>query len=383
MEIVVNLAPLYGHLTGIGYYTLGILRALTKRSEIRSIYGLTMSGVSKLESGIYLNHAPEKDDLIFNLRMVLGYLPYALGFIHFFQGLHLSRLDSKVIYWEPSYILIPYKGPKVVTIHDLSHLKCPRWHPPERRRWLRKNLEKSLKSADFVFVISESIKKEILESYSIDKPIEIIYPGIDDLFYRQSRKDVYTQRLKKFGLKWKRYLLYVGTLEPRKNLERLLFAFISLPRELRSRFPLIIVGAQGWASHSLKGKIERLARDGEVRWLGYISRYDLKALYAGAKIFVYPSLYEGFGMPVIEAMACGTPVLTSDRPALRESAGEAAYFIDPESIDSIREGLRTLLREESLVLKLKKTGLSWSSQFRWDSSAIKFISCLKKIANQL
>ncbi|MCZ6908285.1 MAG: glycosyltransferase family 1 protein [Rickettsia endosymbiont of Ixodes persulcatus] len=205
------------------------------------------------------------------------------------------------IYHEPCYILRPYSGIKICNVHDLSHIYYIECHPRERVKFLFKYLPKSIKEADHLITGSHFMRNEIINYFRISpEKITTIYHGVSKIFRPRQFVEI-AHILARYGLLEKSYLLSVGTLEPRKNLERLIQAFNLLPERQRKKFPLVLVGMKGWGTHRLMKLINQLIRKEELYCLGYVSSDDLPYLYSGAYGFVYVSLYEGFGLPLLEA----------------------------------------------------------------------------------
>ena len=173
----------------------------------------------------------------------------------------------------------------------------------------------------------------------------------------------------RFGLQFDGYCLCSGTIEPRKNIGRLLDAYESLPIAIRSRWPLVLCGFAGWKSELLHERIADLERQGSIRYLGYISDTDLPLLYAGARAFIYPSLYEGFGLPVLEAMAAGVPIVYSDAASIPEVAGNAGIMVNPQDTRALANSIAEILENESSRTKLIQAGLQRASRFSWEHCA--------------
>jgi glycosyltransferase involved in cell wall biosynthesis len=269
------------------------------------------------------------------------------------------------LYHAPNFLPLNFSGPTVVTVHDLSFLRYPTAHPAERVRVLTNRLPKVLERAQFVFVDSEFVRREVLQTYALppDKVITT-YMGVSDEFQAMSESAA-RPVLERRGLKYGKYVLSVGTLEPRKNLAGTLEAYAMLPPAVRESYPLAVVGMSGWNSEELSDRLAALCARGEVRPLGYVADADLAALYAGAAVFVYPSIYEGFGLPVLEALACGAPVVTSNRSSLDEIAGNCAAKVDPEDHAAISAALHRALEDRQSVRAESERRVQWARSFTW------------------
>ncbi len=205
--------------------------------------------------------------------------------------------------------------------------------------------------------------------------IEVIYPGIAEPYFQTSSSDARTAA-GKFGLV-RPYILFVGTIEPRKNLDVLLDAYGQLPKALGAEFDLVIAGPAGWAAPHTLARLRSGAPG--VRYLGYVPEKDLPGLTAGASVFVYPSLYEGFGLPVAQAMAAGAPVITSDISSMPEVAGGAAVLVDPRSVSEVRAAITRLLLSPETRDELRNQGLARARRFTWDAYAQKSLVFFRRI----
>jgi alpha-1,3-rhamnosyl/mannosyltransferase len=281
----------------------------------------------------------------------------------------LRRVRGKLkeaLYHEPNYVLVPFNGPCVVTVHDLSHIHYPQYHPVERVRHMDKRLPASLARASRVITVSDFVRREVITMLDV-KPEKVctVYNGIDTVFHPRSQEELQPV-LERYGLTGSRYLLAVTTLEPRKNLVSLCAAFSRLSDRLKRNHPLIVVGAKGWRTEGIEQAMAPLLQKGEMRWIGYVPADDLPILYAGAHAFVFPSIYEGFGFPPLEAMASGVPVLTSASSALAEVAGDAALLVNPEDIGQLSDGLSRLLTDEEFRKRARAKGLLRAALFTWE-----------------
>ena len=188
--------------------------------------------------------------------------------------------------------------------------------------------------------------------------------------------------LRRHALVADHYLLAIGTLEPRKNLISALKAYSLLSDNLRDRYPLVIGGMRGWLTDDLDRAIDPMIRKGQVRLLGFVPDSDLNALYSGARAFIYPSLYEGFGLPPLEAMASGTPVITSNRASLPEVVGDAGIQVEPLDIDQLSQAMQLLLEDDNLHRVLQQRGLERASRFTWEDTALKTYEVFRSVAGQ-
>jgi alpha-1,3-rhamnosyl/mannosyltransferase len=247
------------------------------------------------------------------------------------------------------------------TIHDLTCWLMPELHTQANVRADRTFAEKILRRADGLIAVSENTRQDAMKLLGIaPEKIETIYSGVADEYFNARP----SQRAKP-------YVLYVGTIEPRKNLNVLLDAW----KLLRTDFELVIAGPEGWGSEPTLARIRQ-----EATYLGYVPEADLPGLVAGATVFVYPSLYEGFGFPVVQAMAAGVPVVTSNTSCLPEIAGDAAVLVDPRSPSEIANGLTRLLDSESTRAQLMERGRKRAEIFRWETCAERSLAFFRRIA---
>jgi len=251
----------------------------------------------------------------------------------------------------------PPKSAKITaTIHDLTTRLMPELHTPDNIAADQNFTDHVLKRADRIIAVSENTKNDAVRLAGLDpERIHVIYSGVPEVYFGAQPRP--TERP---------YVLFIGTIEPRKNLDTLLDAWQAL--KLRSDFDLVIAGARGWSSAKTLARI--IGMPG-VRYLGYVPEDELPGLTAGATAFVYPSLYEGFGFPVAQAMAAGVPVITSNTSCLPEIAGDAALLVDPCSPDEIRSALENLLTSPSRQQQLRTAATERAKQFRWEACARK------------
>jgi alpha-1,3-rhamnosyl/mannosyltransferase len=258
------------------------------------------------------------------------------------------------------------RAKRVVTFHDLTVLLFPQWHPAKRLREMRSGLPVSAAVADRIIAVSQATKDDVVKHLAVDPARVAVVPLAVDASFRPLPPAEVKTALAPLGLAPGEYWLFLGTREPRKNLGRLLDAVVALGADVGT---LVLAGADGWGTDELRPRIAELARPGRVRPLGYVAEALRPALLAGARVFVYPSLYEGFGLPPLEAMACGTPVITSNVSALPETVGDAALLIDPLDVDALADAIRRLWDDEGLRADLRARGLMRAREFSWERTA--------------
>lgn len=256
----------------------------------------------------------------------------------------------------------------IVTIHDISFEFFPEYFNPLQRARMRMLIPPSGKRANHVITISEFSRRQLIETYCLkEEKVSVTYLGVADTF-RCMRLDEADAALTRFGLAMP-YILGVGNVQPRKNLTRLIRAFAYARRKRNIPHQLVLVGQMAWKGREIMAEIERLGIADAVKITGYVSDEELVALYNRADVFVYPSLYEGFGLPILEAMACGAPVVTSHAASMPEVAGDAALLVDPLSESDIATAILRLIDGPQLSATLRRKGLQQSGRFRWKAVA--------------
>ncbi|MGD0201938.1 MAG: glycosyltransferase family 1 protein [Bryobacteraceae bacterium] len=263
------------------------------------------------------------------------------------------------------------------TVHDMTCWLTPEFHAPANvavTRWFGEHI---MKRADGIIAVSENTRRDVLRILDLEPArVQVIHPGVPDAYFDVTAAEVHAVR-QALGLA-RPYVLFVGTIEPRKNVPGLLDAWAELSPDCREEYELVIAGPAGWAE---RGTLQRLrAATSGVRYLGYLEEARLPGLTAGAALLAYPSFYEGFGLPVAQAMAAGVPVLTSNLSSLPEVAGDAALLVDPNSTAEIRGALEKLLTSPSLRERLGGAGRRRAREFHWDAVARESLAWLRGIA---
>ncbi len=366
MRIAYDGVPLVGHRFGIGHYTDQLIRAVARadphtRSVVVGPWPVNpLRPVPALSFGAANVDVPRPalpGRLRRRLREVLG-MPATL-----------EALVGPVDVFHATNFLLTHpveRAKRVVTFHDLTVLLFPQWHPARRLREMRVGLPVSAAVADRIIAVSQATKDDVVKHLAVDPARVTVVPlAVDDSFRPLPRPEI-EAALATLGLVPGGYWLFLGTREPRKNLGRLLDAVIAAGDEVG---PLVLAGADGWGTDDLRPRIAGLARQGRVRSLGYVPAALRPPLLCGARVFVYPSLYEGFGFPVAQAMAAGAPVITSDISALPEVAGGAARLIEPRSQAALRDAMQELATSPANRARLTDLGRVNARRFSWAECA--------------
>lgn len=269
--------------------------------------------------------------------------------------------------------------PLVVTFYDLHILKSPNDYNPWLRSYCKFMLPKIAKTADKIITISEFSKKDIVDTFSLrPEKVEVTYCGIDERYRVVSDMTLKNSARNKYGLQ-KKFILYIGAIQPRKNIPLLLKAYSRLLKEGFFDFDLVFAGGMGWKNRNIFLLIGELGIKERVKFIGYVPEDELPFLYDLAEFMVYPSFSEGFGMPVLEAMACGCPVITSNTSSLPEVVGDAGIMVDPHNIQELEDAIRRVVKDSNLRREMKKKGLERAKIFSWEKCAKETLQVYKKV----
>jgi glycosyltransferase involved in cell wall biosynthesis len=353
MRIAVDARKLHDY--GIGTYVRNLLKQLGRQDQANEYVLICRP-----------EHAGLAADLGSNFTEVLdGSKPYSMAEqVSIPMDLRRHRID---LFHEPHYVLPPLVPcAAVVTIHDCIHLRFPQYLPNKlAHAYARTFLWTATHQANRIITVSEASKRDILQYFSIPpEKIEVIYNGIDDRFWVPPSEDDIERVRQRYQLT-DEFVLYAGNIRPHKNLERLIDAFQLLRRAGLDHLKLLIIGDEISKYATLRRAVHRHKLHKHVRFLGFVPDQTLAALYRLAAVFVFPSLYEGFGLPPLEAMASGTPVVTSNVSSLPEVAGGAALLVDPYDPEAIAGAVRMVLTDQTLREDLRRRGLARAREFSW------------------
>ena len=279
-----------------------------------------------------------------------------------------------------NYFLPPF-AEGLITVHDLSVFKYPETHPVDRLRAFDQEFQQSLRRAKHIITDTETVRAELIADFNVaPETVTAVHLGVESRFRQQSAESI-RGILAPLHLQPKGYGLCVSTLEPRKKISELLSAWRRLSPKLRTLYPLVLAGGAGWLNEQLRADIDNGIAEGWLRHLGFVNEEVLPALYAGARVFVYPSIYEGFGLPPLEAMASGTPVVVASHSCLPEVCGDGARYVDPEDPHEMLSCLSNSLSDEDWQMEAAQRGLMRARSYTWDRCVEETVAVYRKVAN--
>jgi alpha-1,3-rhamnosyl/mannosyltransferase len=381
VKLIFAVDAVFPPLTGIGRYAWELASGLAKNADAaqvryflhgRFVPNPTLATTPAPNAAADAQGAsastPARTPLTARLRAALARSPTAVKLYGAITPtVYHWRLKSQTgaLFHSPNYFLPPFDGPALSTVHDLSTLLYPEFHPAARVAFMNTELPKTLRRATHLITVSEFIRQQIIAQlhWPADKVTSIAL-GVDARFHPRSEQETLAV-LAHYGLQHGQYTLCVATMEPRKNIARLIAAHQALPDALKRQYPLVLAGSAGWNSESLHQQITSL-QGSTLRYLNFVPQEHLYVLYAGARLFAFPSIYEGFGLPVLESMASGVPVLISSAASLPEVGGAAAWQVDPLEVDAIREGLVHCLQDDAWRTRVVPAGLQIAAEHTWE-----------------
>ena len=375
VSVALNATALLSPLTGIGHYVHSLAKALaaTGETDLTFFYG---AGWSRA-----LRDAP-MTGIVAGKNAFKRIVPGAYDVMRLVQQRRFNagaRHLRSGVYHEPNFLGFEFDGPMVITAHDLSWLRYPETQPADRVRAMIKRFPQALARCAHVITDAESVRREIIDTYAVAPERITAVPLAARAVFRPADEAACAGVIGRHDLAWRHYFLCVGTLEPRKNLQLAVEAYAGLPATLRNRFPLVIVGMKGWLTSELDKLLAPLAASGHVRTIGYVDDDTLARLVAAARLLVYPSLYEGFGLPPLEAMASGTPVITSNVSSLPEVVGDAGIQVGPHDADALREAMGKLAEDDGAWEALRSAGLARASRFSWARCARETLAIYRQV----
>ena len=345
---------------GIGSYTAHLLRALMESRPQAEVLLYSLTG--RIEPRDFSEHYPESPT---GFRLMSG---------------KPTDKDALDLFHANTWAYpLGFSGRVLFTCYDLTVLSHPDFHTLENKVHSLTGLLEALAGRAHWVAISNTTRQGLLTHLGIDRArVPVIYPAPAPLFQPKSSDDAKREVEASFEISAP-FVLAVGTFEPRKNLARLVAAYDRLPEELQLAHPLVLAGGEGWRNGALSRALDERQGPGEIKQLGRVSDDQLVALYSAARLFVYPSLAEGFGLPIVEAMACGAPVVTSRGGATAEAAGEAARFVDPQDIEQIALAMSELLTDGDARSALREASLARAGELSWRKTATETLALYQRL----
>lgn len=378
MRIGIDYTSAVHQLAGVGRYTRSLTRHLIPllgaEDNLLLWYASRSNEPISLPGGLGSSHTHFR-------RVPISPRLAAIGWQRLRIPFPIDRIVGDIdIFHEPDFVSPPTKAPMITTIHDLSYLVVPEYAHPKLRRYLERSVPRTLHRARHIVAVSETTRRDIIERYRLDPDrITTIHNGVEDWFSPPDDTAV-DRALEQFGVR-RPYFVMVGTIEPRKNHLTALRAFSRLYAERRD-VSLVIAGSPGWLSEPILAEIEKSSKSMAVRYLRFVDDTWIPSLYAGSTALLAPSWYEGFGLPVLEAMACGAAVIASDRGALPEVAGEAAVVVPPGDAEQLATEMERLLDDGSKRADLSRLGRERAATFTWKRAASAHLDLYREVAGR-
>ena len=378
-KVVIDATPLLKNLTGIGYVTYIYAKGLTYFSRCSFFYAWFWSSTLRQRP---LGGFEAKVNLIKKYIPRPYIVTHTIKTIIFNIGIFFNKPD---IIFQPNYnIFKTYKKFKtIIMIHDLSHIRYAQFHPDDRVDYFNKMLAYSIEKSTKIVAISKFTKQEMIDLRLCDEnKIEVIYNGVSNDFKPLSFHKNCDTFFQKYNLIKKEYILFVGTFEPRKNIGLLLESYFQYYSQSNNPLPLVLVGTTGWREEHFSDILKKSLNLPYVRRLGYLSDDELKIIYAGAKMFVFPSFYEGFGLPPLEAMASGTAVIASNISSIPEVIEDAGILIDPNSTQELIDAIVKIDTDDKFRMELELKGINQAKKFNWEDSTKKLYMLFENVINE-
>lgn len=367
MRVTLCVDALEPHPGGIGRYTWQLCKRLAARDDISSLSFFVQGRL-----------VDDPECLLRGERVRRGRGP-----IRFYRKLRAARALRSSLVHSPNYFLPAAAPTGVITVHDLSVFLYPETHPLERVKMFEREFRSSLRRSAHIITDTNTIRDEVIGSFGVAPQLVTAIPlGVDPTF-RPHEGEELRAILDTWRLKGGSYGLCISALQPRKKVRELIRAWSELPLPLRNAHPLVLAGSSGWRNDELRTEIEAAERAGWLRNLGFVEEDRLPALYAGARLFIYPSIYEGFGLPPIEAMASGVPVVVAKRSCLPEVCADAARYVDPDDLTAFAASIEECLTDASWQSDARRRGLERAAEFTWNRCIEDTVAVYYKVTNQI
>ena len=368
--------------TGIATFGTNLLKALKELDDVHSYCIFTLNDPD-------LEKMSNREFDVRTLPGIFRFLPVEFSWIcwylWYYTGFNLQLGSIKPdAYLSLDFSLPGYKNcPRVCMVYDLTPLLLEGAYPERFKTRYKMQVAHAIKNADRVITISQSARKDILEYFGVDsQKVEVVYPGFDDNLFTAT-KDPGTDKktLDRYGINYP-YILFIGALEPKKNIIRLIDAFEKVKKDGRIPHRLVIGGKRSWNDAAVFEKITTSTMRSEINYAGYLPNQDLPALMRNADLFIFPSLNEGFGIPPLEAMACGTPVITSTVSSLPEVVADAGILIDPYNVEEMAAVITRVLSSDDLRQAMVRKGLERAKLFSWHKAAHDMLEIISEVSGR-
>lgn len=369
MNIAIDGRTLKGPLSGVGYYVKNLSRALISIDKINRYFFLTNEKELSFLKDLTIHRNP---DLI---RTLISTENHIVGDLWENTILPL-RITGKIDVFHGLAFLTPLlkRGYRTITtVYDLISFLFPDNFPFKYSLYIRNLLKLVVKKVDKIIAVSNNTKGDLMGILKVpEEKIEVVYGAADERFYPISDREVLERIRRKYGID-KNVILFVGNLELRKNVPKIFEAYHILKDKIGKDYEIVICGDKKWAFDHIKDSVERFGIKDKVIFTGYVPEEDMVVLYNIANLFVFPSLYEGFGLPVLEAMKCGIPTVVSDRSSMPEVVSDASMLVNPEDSNEVADAIYRLITDPTLREEKIKAGILRAKEFTWEKSAVKMI----------
>jgi alpha-1,3-rhamnosyl/mannosyltransferase len=391
MRIIFHQRAIAGKKTGVGVYTSCLLKALRAHPGTHELDCFPEGWLWRAYAA-WAHVEPwwfqlQSQTALGRQRWLASLKPLSRTALHFCRYAGRELLDRRRrsvfpngrydVYHEPNQVPLQTDLPTVVTLHDLSVLLYPGWHPKRRVHWFDRHFHRTLTQCQHFITVSNTVRRHVIQFLGIPASrVSCVYHGVSSHYV--PLPGPYTDDiLRRLGLK-RGYLLYLGTIEPRKNILMLMQAYCALPARLRERSPLVLGGTWGWGFEEVADYYYTKARHEGVRHVGYLSEEYLPALYNGARCLVYPSVYEGFGLPCLEMMACGGAVVASTADVFQETIGGQAYLVPPNDASAWRKTLARIIEDDDWHRMLQQGSTDLAATYTWENCADKTLEVYER-----
>ena len=368
--------------SGIGNYTENIIKGIIDQNKCKDLNFSVVANLFFTNKKIFIAGIKSTDYSYLFTRFIPGKVWNLLlkkKLMPPIEMLHLKRPDLILNF---DFTAVPtLNNTRVITvIHDLAFLKYPMFVEAKNLKRLKIFVPKAIEKSQIIVAISKATKQDLIKAYGIRPDrIEVVYCAVDRMVYKPTE---ITRVVKSRYNLPEKYMLYLGNIEPRKNILGIISAYEKLPKKITQRYKLVLAGGKGWNDIAIKDKINNSPLRKDIILTGYVEQKDIPAVYSAATVFLFPSFYEGFGLPIIESMACGTPVITADNSSLREVGGDAALYVRTGDDEQLSKKITELVEDKKLRDYLATKGQERANLFSWEKSSDAMLKVISKALEQ-